>query len=241
MDEHLMKTYRRCEPVFVRGKGVHIHDEEGRIYIAEMRDYPLGPPAGSIRLLEDGDGDGHLDRSDLFASGVPFSTSVLPWRGGVLVSCAFEILYPKDTDSDRKADVRRTVLSGFGKGNSQHLLNGLKYGLDNWIYASNGLSGGIGRGHHPPTGRRSGTDGAPSRYRRAQGLARIHDARMDRKQSLHSGLCRSPRVPSPRARATKVKWTGKACRPSAAVRETDPGADGRHRKAACSGSPPDTR
>ena len=38
-------------------------DEEGHIYVVEMRDYPLGfgpqqRPGGTIRLLEDRDGDG---------------------------------------------------------------------------------------------------------------------------------------------------------------------------------------
>ena len=38
-------------------------DEDGRIYVVEMRDYPLGigperKPGGTIRLLEDLDGDG---------------------------------------------------------------------------------------------------------------------------------------------------------------------------------------
>ncbi len=30
-------------------------DEDGRLYVAEMRDYPMGPPApaGRVRLLED--------------------------------------------------------------------------------------------------------------------------------------------------------------------------------------------
>ena len=28
-------------------------DEDGRLYVAEMRDYPLGSPSGSIRLLEE--------------------------------------------------------------------------------------------------------------------------------------------------------------------------------------------
>ncbi|HYE99027.1 MAG TPA: PVC-type heme-binding CxxCH protein [Planctomycetota bacterium] len=110
-------------------------DERGHLYVAEMRDYPLGPPAGRIRRLEDRDGDGRMDRSETLAEGLPFPTSVLPWRGGVLVTCAYEILHLKD-------GVRRTLFAGFGRQNSQHVLNGLQHGLDGWIYGSNGLSGG---------------------------------------------------------------------------------------------------
>src|SRR5687768_10730399 len=36
-------------------------DEDGRLYVAEMADYPLGPPSGRIKLLEDADGDGKVD------------------------------------------------------------------------------------------------------------------------------------------------------------------------------------
>src|SRR5687768_14497758 len=43
-------------------------DEAGRIWVAEMRDYPTGPPAGGdqhsrIRVLEDRDGDGRFETS----------------------------------------------------------------------------------------------------------------------------------------------------------------------------------
>src|SRR6476620_1385029 len=42
-------------------------DENGNIYVAEMMDYPDDPPAGKparsrIRLLQDTDGDGKIDR-----------------------------------------------------------------------------------------------------------------------------------------------------------------------------------
>ena len=38
-------------------------DEDGRLYVIEMRDYPMGAgaPAGRVRLLEDTDGDGRID------------------------------------------------------------------------------------------------------------------------------------------------------------------------------------
>src|SRR5438093_11490237 len=33
-------------------------DEDGRMYVAEMRDYPTATTGGCIKLLEDRDGDG---------------------------------------------------------------------------------------------------------------------------------------------------------------------------------------
>ncbi len=117
-------------------------DEDGRLYVAEMRDYPLGPPAGTIRLLEDADGDGRMDRATVFAEHLTYPSGLHPWRGGILVVAGLEVIFLKDTDGDRKADEKRTVLAGFNKNNSQHLANGLQYGLDNWFWASNGLAGG---------------------------------------------------------------------------------------------------
>src|SRR6266545_1505990 len=56
-------------------------DEQGRIYVVEMRDYPYGfgterRPGGAICLLEDTDGDGKVDRSSLFATNLSFPTSI---------------------------------------------------------------------------------------------------------------------------------------------------------------------
>src|SRR5262245_65673067 len=52
-----------------------VFDENGRIYVAEMLDYPEDPPPGKparsrIRLLEDGDGDGRIDQAVIFADHV---------------------------------------------------------------------------------------------------------------------------------------------------------------------------
>jgi putative membrane-bound dehydrogenase-like protein len=117
-------------------------DEDGRLYVAEMRDYPLGTPSGTIRLLEDADGDGRYEKSTVFAEKVAFPSGLLCANGGVYVTCAYEVLFLKDTDGDGKADERTTRFGGFGRQNAQHVVNGLQWGLDNWIYGSNGLSGG---------------------------------------------------------------------------------------------------
>jgi putative membrane-bound dehydrogenase-like protein len=115
-------------------------DPDGRLFVVDMRDYPSGPPGppGRVQLLQDTDGDGRFERSTVFADGLSFPTGVMPWRGGVLVTAAPDILYFQDTDGDGRADVRKVVFTGFGQGNPQHRLNGLCYGLDNWIYGANG-------------------------------------------------------------------------------------------------------
>jgi putative membrane-bound dehydrogenase-like protein len=117
-------------------------DERGRLYVAEMRDYPTGPPAGRIKQLVDRDGDGRYEEARLFAEGLHFPNGVLPWREGLLVTAAPDILYLQDHDDDGRAEARQVMLTGFGEGNQQLRVNGLLWGLDGWVYGANGRSDG---------------------------------------------------------------------------------------------------
>jgi putative membrane-bound dehydrogenase-like protein len=117
-------------------------DEDGRLYVAEMIDYPAAAPSGRIRRLEDRDGDGRYEHATVFVGGLPFPNGVLPCAGGVLVTAAPDVWFFRDRDGDGQADQRHVVLTGFGEGNTQLRVNGLSWGLDNWIYAANGRSDG---------------------------------------------------------------------------------------------------
>jgi putative membrane-bound dehydrogenase-like protein len=125
-------------------------DEDGRLYVAEMIDYPVAPASGRIRRLEDRDGDGRYEHSAVFADNLPFPTSVLPSYGGALVTAAPNIWFFRDRDGDGSADLRHVVLTGFGEGNTQLRVNGLAMGLDNLIYAANGRSDGEVRSASDP-------------------------------------------------------------------------------------------
>jgi putative membrane-bound dehydrogenase-like protein len=112
-------------------------DEHGRMYVVEMSDYPLSPKAlGRIKLLEDRNGDGRYESATDFAEGLHLPAGVMRWRNGILVACAPDILYFEDTNNDGRADVRRVVLTGFAAANPQLRVNGLLYGIDNWVYAA---------------------------------------------------------------------------------------------------------
>ena len=120
---------------------------DGRLFVVEMRDYPEDmddpqPPRGRVRVLLDDDQDGVYDRSEIFLDDLHYPTGVKVWRDGVLISGAPEIIWAKDTDGDQHADQTRVLFRGFGQGNQQHRINGLRWGIDNWLYLANGDSGG---------------------------------------------------------------------------------------------------
>ncbi|MCU0879458.1 MAG: c-type cytochrome [Pirellulaceae bacterium] len=127
---------------------------DGRLWVVEMRDYPngitwrkegdeFGVPGGRVKVLTDTNGDGKYDEAKVFLDKLPFPTGVKVWRKGILVTAAPDILYAEDTDGDSVADVQKVLYRGFGEGNQQHRVNGLRWGLDNWLYVGNGDSGGI--------------------------------------------------------------------------------------------------
>lgn len=126
-------------------------DEAGGMFVAEMIDYPIGSKSGRVKRLEDRDGDGVYEHATVYAEGLPFPNGVLPYRGGVFVTAAPDLWYFKDTDGDGQADERRVVLTGFGEGNPQLRVNGLTWGLDNWVYGADGRSEGeVRRPGDPP-------------------------------------------------------------------------------------------
>jgi putative membrane-bound dehydrogenase-like protein len=134
------------------------YDEDGRAYVVEMRDYPYPEEKnatpkvfpGTVRLLEDRDGDGRFDHSTVFADQLAWPTSVCCYRGGVFVAAAPDLWYFQDTDGDGRADVRRKVFTGFGRYNVQAIMNCLRWGLDGWIYGA--AAGNGGRVVHVPRG-----------------------------------------------------------------------------------------
>jgi putative membrane-bound dehydrogenase-like protein len=135
---------------------------DGKLWVVEMRDYPLGmdnkgKPGGRIVFLEDTHGDGHFDKSTVFLDNLLFPTGILTWGKGVLVSCAPDILYAEDTDGDGKADRIEVLFTGFGEANPQHRVNGLRWGLDNWVYCANGDFAQVRKFGPPPPPGESGS------------------------------------------------------------------------------------
>ena len=148
------------DPVFIDW------DERGRMWVAEMGDYPFaegeatsdgrvswrdGIPgegagrrlqAGRVRILEDVDGDGRYEKSRLFLDGLKHVTGLACWKGGVFVASVPDIFHARDADGDGRCDIREPWFTGFKAGNPQHLVNGFCWGLDGWLHGANGDSGG---------------------------------------------------------------------------------------------------
>lgn len=115
---------------------------DGSLWVAEMADYPYGvEDGGRVARLRDTDGDGSLDTRDDFLAGLSFPAGVMAWRNGVIITAAPDILYAEDRDGDGRAEHVEKWFSGFIEGNQQLRVNGLRLGVDGWIYCASG-------GHH---------------------------------------------------------------------------------------------
>jgi putative membrane-bound dehydrogenase-like protein len=144
-------------------------DEDGNLYVAEMRDYPYkpqegSPPLGTVRLLIDKDHDGTFDEGHVFADELLWAAGIAPWKGGVFVAAPPHIWYLKDTDGDHKADIRERVFTGFGTQNQQAMLNNLQWWLDHKIYGSTAGNGGTVRPVGQPDARPLRLDGHDFRF-----------------------------------------------------------------------------
>ena len=94
---------------------------DGKLWVVEMGDYPLGvdgkgKPGGQVKFLEDDRRRRPLRQGDRLPRRPGFPTGVLPWRKGVLVTCAPDIFYAEDTDGDGKADKSRSPLHRLRRG-----------------------------------------------------------------------------------------------------------------------------
>ncbi|HZH97211.1 MAG TPA: PVC-type heme-binding CxxCH protein, partial [Flavisolibacter sp.] len=125
-------------------------DERGRLWVIETVDYPNEVKEDDIgddriKILEDTNGDGKADKFTLFADKLNIPTSFVFSNGGIIVSAAPSFLFLKDTDGDDKADVRQTLLTGWGKRDTHAQASNLRYGLDNKIWGVVGYSGFDGK------------------------------------------------------------------------------------------------
>ncbi len=120
-------------------------DDKGRLFVADMRDYPLGPPnpgdpwLSRIQLLTDEDGDGRMDKAVTFADHMDNVQGLLPYDGGLIATTRSQILFLKDTDGDNKADLIKPLIRGFNPKHSQLQVSAPRWGPDGCVHFNNGL------------------------------------------------------------------------------------------------------
>jgi putative membrane-bound dehydrogenase-like protein len=120
-------------------------DDKGRMFVADMRDYPLGPPnpgdpwLSRIQLLTDEDDDGRMDKAVTFADHMDNVQGLLPYDGGLIATTRSQILFLKDTDGDNQADLIKPLIRGFNPKHSQLQVSAPRWGPDGCVHFNNGL------------------------------------------------------------------------------------------------------
>jgi len=125
-------------------------DERGRLWVVENFEYPQRTPPGQkprdrIRVLEDTDGDGRVDRSTVWADGqtMPIgwdlATGIEIGHGGVFLGAPPYLFFLRDTDGDGKCDKQEILLKGFGSQDTHETLNTFQWGPDSKLYGLHGV------------------------------------------------------------------------------------------------------
>jgi len=120
-------------------------DHRGRIWVLESVEYPRLQRRESggfdrIKILEDADGDGRIDKVKLFAEGLQLPTGLAVGQRGAWVLEAPDLLFLEDVDGDDRADRRQTIVTGFGRHDAHELPSSLTWGPDGWLYGLNGIA-----------------------------------------------------------------------------------------------------
>ncbi|MCP4829730.1 MAG: cytochrome c, class I, partial [Proteobacteria bacterium] len=118
-------------------------DEHGRLYVVELRGYmrdaygnDSNAPLGQVVRLEDTDGDGRMDSSEVFLGGLVNARAVAVVNEGVLVAEPPHLWLCEVPSRESLCDRKRRVgdYAVDVESNVEHMENGLLQGLDNWLY-----------------------------------------------------------------------------------------------------------
>jgi putative membrane-bound dehydrogenase-like protein len=137
-------------------------DARGRLWVCETPEYPNGrrnqntnpwKDSGSllpgqfdreaqdrISWLEDTNGDGVMDKKHVFADKLELVTSFVFHKNGVIACAAPDIWLLEDTRGTGVCDKRTKLYTGLGDRDTHAVMSNLRWGLDGWIYATNGYS-----------------------------------------------------------------------------------------------------
>jgi len=143
-------------------------DPAGRLWVAETPEYPNGrrepkaefkdtpwkdsgwrvrppiterPAIDRISILSDKDGDGRMDKKEIFYEGLELVTGFVFHKDGVIAVQAPDVLWIRDTNRDGKGDKVEKLYTGLGIGDTHAVINNPRWGFDGWIYCTHGYSG----------------------------------------------------------------------------------------------------
>ncbi len=142
-------------PQFYNPTNIDI-DAQGRIWVTEGVNYRRGqrksqvgdgylyhPNGDRVMVLQDADGDGVADRSNVFVQDKdltsPLGIAVLGEQ--VLVSSSPSVFAYKDTTGDGFADHKEVFLTGFGGHDHDHAVHSFRAGPDGQLYFNTGNEG----------------------------------------------------------------------------------------------------
>ena len=115
-------------------------DNKGRIWVAEMPGYMHNieghgenEPNGTIKILEDLDGDGKIDHAKIFLDSLVLPRALSLVYGGLLYAEPPNLWFAEIEDDKPKKLVLIDSLYAT-EGNPEHQPNGLHMNIDNWIY-----------------------------------------------------------------------------------------------------------
>lgn len=130
----------------LQGKPIAMNwDERGRLWVCETIDYPNelqpeGQGRDRIKICEDTDQDGQADKFTVFANHLSIPSSLIPFRGGMIVQDGTSTIYLKDTDGDDVADFKQVLITGWAMGDTHGGVGNFQYGPDNWIWGMQGYN-----------------------------------------------------------------------------------------------------
>lgn len=118
-------------------------DANGRAWTCEMRSYMPdldgngeSTPNGRIRVLEDVDGDGQVDKVTTFLDGLVLPRAVAVTSDGCLYTSG-DALYFVQRNGLKPVGEPYLIDKNYAQGgNPEHKANGLIYGHDNWYYSA---------------------------------------------------------------------------------------------------------
>lgn len=121
-------------------------DEYGRLYAVEMRGYMpdaystgSDEPVGQVVRLEDTDGDGRMDSSEVFLGELVNPRAVAVVNDGVLIGEPPNLWLCEVPQRNSLCENKRSIGvygADVSAANVEHMENGLRQNLDNWLYNS---------------------------------------------------------------------------------------------------------